>query len=112
MGLEERQARPHRQDRRHQQRRSEVQGHRRPAAAAETAGTGPRVLRRPAPALYHRIIRSVGLLTAALEPAGAQLPPADIAEPPLEEAPPAERPASVRAMRAAGCQESATYCEL
>src|SRR5450755_2466124 len=57
MGLEERQARPDRQDRRHQQSRPQVQGHRRPAKAAETPRTGPRILRRPAPALYHRINR-------------------------------------------------------
>ena len=34
--------------------------------AAETPGTGPRILRRSAPALHHRITGSVGLLTSAL----------------------------------------------
>ena len=58
MGLEERQARPHRQDRRHQQARPEIQGHRRPAPDPETPRTGPGILRRPAPALHHRITRT------------------------------------------------------
>ena len=55
MGLKERQARQYRQDRGHQQSRS--QGHRRLAAAAETARACPRILRRSASALYHRINR-------------------------------------------------------
>ena len=60
MGLEERQARPDRQDRRHQQARPQSQGHRRPAAAPETPRAGPGILRRPAPALHHRITRKRG----------------------------------------------------
>src|ERR1035438_6908230 len=55
MGVEEREARPDRQDRRHQQAGPEIQGRRRPAAAPETSRTGPGILRRSAPALYHRI---------------------------------------------------------
>src|SRR6266699_2566621 len=55
MGLEERQARPDRQDRRHKQARPQGQGHRRPATAPETPRAGPGILRRPASALYHRV---------------------------------------------------------
>src|SRR6266581_9768064 len=65
MGLEERQARPDRQNRRHQQARPQSQGHRRPAAAPETPRAGPGILRRPAPALHHRITR-ISRLTYAL----------------------------------------------
>src|SRR5213592_2336583 len=66
MGLEERQARPHRQDWRHQQGRPQIQGHRRPPAAPETPRAGPGILLRPASALHSRITDSVGLLTHAL----------------------------------------------
>jgi transposase len=62
----ERQARPDRQDRCHQQAGSQVQGHRRPAEAAEASRAGPRILLRSESALYHRITESVGLLTHAL----------------------------------------------
>src|SRR5512132_2919444 len=65
MGLEERQARPDRQDRRHQQARPQSQGHRRPAKAPETPRAGPGILRRPAPALHHRVTR-ISRLTYAL----------------------------------------------
>src|SRR6266550_2247628 len=65
MGLEERQARPHRQNRRHQQARPEIQGRRRLAKAPETARTDPGLLRRPPPALHHRIT-GTGRLTYAL----------------------------------------------
>src|SRR6266581_3155222 len=65
MGLEERQARPHRQGRCHQQARPESQGHRRLAKAPEAARTDPGILRRPPPALHHRIT-GTGRLTYAL----------------------------------------------
>jgi transposase len=47
-----------RQNRRHQQARPQIQGHRRPPATPETPRPGPRLLRRPAPALHHRITRN------------------------------------------------------
>src|SRR6266576_1768632 len=65
MGLEERQARPHRQGRCHQQARPEIQGRRRLAKAPEAARTDPGILRRPPPALHHRIT-GTGRLTYAL----------------------------------------------
>src|SRR6266571_4815540 len=65
MGLEERQARPHRQGRCHQQARPEIQGRRRLAKAPEAARTDPGILRRPPPALHHRTT-GTGRLTYAL----------------------------------------------
>src|SRR5450755_620451 len=65
MGLEKREARPDRQDRRHQQAGPEIQGRRRPAAAPETSRAGPGILRRSAPALYRRIT-GIGRPTYAL----------------------------------------------
>src|ERR1035438_8614130 len=65
MGLEEREARPHRQDRSHQQAGPEIQGRRCPAEAPETPWAGPGILRRSAPAVYH-CITEIGQPTYAL----------------------------------------------
>ena len=57
VGVEERQARPGRTHQRHRTRRVQDEDHRRVAAAAETAAHRARVLRRPRPALHHRMIK-------------------------------------------------------
>ena len=57
VGLEEREARPGRAHQRHRPRRLQDQGHRRAPATAEDAPHRPGVLRRPRPALHHRMIR-------------------------------------------------------
>ena len=57
MGVEERQARPHSQDGRHQQGRPQSQGHQRSSPAAETAAPGARFLPRPEFGLHHSLTR-------------------------------------------------------
>ena len=57
VGMEERQARPGRTHLRHRTRRVQIEDHRSVAAVAETASHRARVLRRPRPALHHRMIK-------------------------------------------------------